>query len=521
MRCSLGALRLSLLSKHSWRESLLTYRQPQVLRMLFLGFSAGLPLLLIFGTLSVWLTQAGVNREIVTQFSWAALGYSFKFVWAPIVDKLPLPFLYARLGRRRSWLFLSQASIIAAIVWMAMTDPAQHVAIMAYAAVMLGFSAATQDIAIDAYRIESQTEDYQAAMAATYIAGYRIGMIMSGFFALKMISWFGATDVYEYAVWQKIFLVMACLMLVGVLATLMIPEPDVNRVRDTYLHSLFDYVRFLLLFVLSTSVFVFSFVHLNPASLINKLLMVDGGLAGPVSEFIAQVGRLSVAVSFAISAAYLCVSLGAVNKSMVRQTYIEPAADFFRRYKQGAIVILLLIGFYRISDIVLGVVANVFYLNLGFTPDNIADYAKLYGLIMTILGGFVGGILSVRFGVMRILLLGAILSAATNILFIFQAHLGNDLDFLKLVIAADNLSAGLAGAAFVAYLSSLTNISFTATQYAIFSSLMTLLPKVIGGYSGAIVNATNYQTFFLITALMGIPVILLIIYLIYRPPLTE
>jgi len=183
------------------------------------------------------------------------------------------------------------------------------------------------------------------------------------------------------------------------------------------------------------------------------------------------------------------------------------------------VFILLLIGFYRVSDIVLGVIANVFYLNVGFTPDEIANYAKLYGLIMTILGGFIGGVLSVRFGVLRILLLGAILSAATNILFIIQANIGNDLSFLKLVIAADNLSAGLAGAAFVAYLSSLTNVSFTATQYAIFSSLMTLLPKVIGGYSGAIVNATNYQTFFLITAIMGIPVILLIIYLIYRSPL--
>jgi PAT family beta-lactamase induction signal transducer AmpG len=300
-----------------------------------------------------------------------------------------------------------------------------------------------------------------------------------------------------------------------------IPEPDLNRARDTYLHSLLDYARFLVLFVLSTSMFVVGFVHLNPAPLLNQLLIHDGGLAGPIAEFIAQLARLSVALLLAVVAAYACIWLKVVNTIMVRQTYLEPVADFFRRYQKAAVVILLLIGFYRISDIVLGVIANVFYLNIGFTPDNIADYAKLYGLIMTILGGFIGGILSVRFGVMRILLLGAILSAATNILFIVQAHLGNDLDFLKLVIAADNLSAGLAGAAFVAYLSSLTNISFTATQYAIFSSLMTLLPKVIGGYSGAIVNATNYQTFFLITALMGIPVILLIIYLIYRPPLAE
>ncbi|MBI1423552.1 MAG: MFS transporter [Gammaproteobacteria bacterium] len=486
--------------------------------MFFLGFSAGLPYLLIFGTLSIWLTQAGINREIVTEFSWAALGYSFKFVWAPIVDKLPLPWLHAWLGRRRSWLLLAQLSIVSAIVWMSMTDPVGHVNVMAYAAILLGFSAATQDIAIDAYRIESQSEDYQAAMSATYIAGYRIGMIISGFFALKMNVWFGGGDAYVYAVWQKIFLIMAGLMLIGVITTLLIPEPDINRARDTYLHSLLDYARFLFLFAFATSIFILAFVYLNPAHMIDSLLVTKLGMGTTFSQFIAQVARLSIALLFAVVAAYSCVWLHVVNISMVKQTYLSPIADFFQRYKKTAVSILLLIGFYRVSDIVLGVVANVFYLDMGFSMDAIAEYGKLYGVVMTILGGFVGGILSVRYGVMRILLLGAVLSAATNVLFIVQANLGNDLDFLKFVIAADNLSAGLAGAAFVAYMSSLTNISFTATQYAIFSSLMTLLPKVIGGYSGSIVNATSYQTFFLITALMGIPVILLVIYLIYRAP---
>jgi len=507
---------LSLLSKHSWRESLLTYRQPQVVTMLFLGFSAGLPYILIFGTLSIWLTSAGIDRAVVTKFSWAALAFSFKFVWAPIVDKLPLPVLYTRLGRRRSWLLLSQSCIIAAILWMAMTDPASYVEVMAYAAVMLGFSAATQDIAIDAYRIESQSEDYQAAMSATYIAGYRIGMIVSGFVALKMIGWLGSVSGYDYLTWQKIFMFMAAMMLIGVITTLLIPEPSLNQQRDTYLHSLTDYLRFLLLFLITTGLFIYGFVELNPAPAITRLCTQQLGFNGPLAEFIAQLGRLVLALMTAFVAACLCVWSRLVNKTMVSQTYIEPLTDFFRRHHRTAVYILFLIGFYRISDIVLGTIANVFYLNIGFTPDNIADYAKLYGLIMTILGGFIGGVLSVRYSVMRILLLGAVLSAATNILFIVQANLGDDLAFLKFVIAADNLSAGIAGAAFVAYLSSLTNISFTATQYAIFSSLMTLLPKLIGGYSGAIVNATDYQTFFLITALMGIPVILLIIYLLYR-----
>lgn len=510
---------MSTLSRHSWRESLLTYRRPSVVRMLFLGFSAGLPFLLIFGTLSIWLTRAGINREIVTQFSWAALGYSFKFVWAPIIDKLPLPGLRQWLGRRRSWLLLAQLSIITAIVWMAMTDPASNVAVMAYAAVMLGFSAATQDICIDAYRIESDSEEYQAAMAATYIAGYRIGMIVAGFLALKMAVWFGGSDAYAYLVWQKIFLAMAGFMLIGVATTLLMPEPDINRQRDTYLHTLTDYLRFLLLFAIATSVFVLGFAEFNPAPAIEQAFQTSLGFTGPIAEFIAQVIRLMLSIGMAIAAAYLCVMMNMINTTMVRQTYIEPLADFFHRYKKTAIYILLLVGFYRVSDIVMGVITNVFYLNIGFSMDTIADYGKLYGLVMTIFGGFVGGVLCVRFGVLRILLLGAILSAATNLLFIDLANTGNSLALLKIVIAADNLSGGIAGAAFVAYLSSLTSISFTAMQYAIFSSLMTLMPKLIGGYSGAIVNTTSYQTFFLITALMGIPVILLIVFLIYRSPL--
>lgn len=509
---------MGLLSAHSWRESAATYTRPAVLRMLLLGFSAGLPLLLIFGTLSVWLTRAEVNRELVTQFSWAALGYSFKFVWAPLVDKLPLPVLHVLLGRRRSWLLVSQVLIITAIVWMAMTDPAHNVIFMAWAAVMLGFSAATQDICIDAYRIESQSAEYQAAMSATYIAGYRIGMIVSGFVALKMTGWLGAGLVYDYAVWQKIYLVMAGFMLVGVLTTLTMPEPVINRRKDTYLHSARDYVRFLGLFVIFTSVFIFGFAVLDPSAVISRFLIETFAWQDPVAGFVAQICRLSLALVLALGATYLSIIFHVVNRAMVRDTYIEPVADFFRRYGKFAALILLLIGLYRVSDIVLGVIANVFYLNIGFTEDNIADYAKLYGLIMTIVGGFAGGLLAMRFGVMRILLLGAILSAATNLLFMLMANIGSDLDLLKLVIAADNLSGGIAAAAFVAYLSSLTNVSFTATQYAIFSSLMTLIPKVLGGYSGAIVNATNYPTFFLITAVLGIPVVLLILYLMYRSP---
>jgi PAT family beta-lactamase induction signal transducer AmpG len=185
--------------------------------------------------------------------------------------------------------------------------------------------------------------------------------------------------------------------------------------------------------------------------------------------------------------------------------------DFFRRYGfQTSLLLLALIGVYRISDILLGVVSNLFYQDIGFSKEVIASVTKTFGLFMTLLGGFVGGTLTVRYGVLRMLFLGALLSSLTNLLFLLLAQAGANVPLLSLVIAADNLSAGLASAAFVAFLAGLTNISFTAMQYALFSSLMTLLPKLLGGYSGTMATAWGYERFFLATALLGLPVLGLI-----------
>jgi PAT family beta-lactamase induction signal transducer AmpG len=209
---------------------------------------------------------------------------------------------------------------------------------------------------------------------------------------------------------------------------------------------------------------------------------------------------------------YLLVKAGLVRYSMVENTYLKPIRDFFSRYGWSlAWILLALIGLYRISDIVLGVIANLFYQDMGYSKSEIASVAKTFGLLMTITGGFIGGLLALRFGVMRILLLGAVLSAATNLLFMLLASIGYDMFWLYIVISADNLSAGIASAAFVAFLSSLINVSFTAMQYAIFSSLMTLIPKMLGGYSGSMVDAIGYPSFFLVTAILGIPVLLLIL----------
>ena len=238
-------------------------------------------------------------------------------------------------------------------------------------------------------------------------------------------------------------------------------------------------------------------------------LFSNGYLASTVVEFL----RLILATIIAILIAKLLIFIGMVDQHQVNQAYIAPVTDFFDRYGLSlALTMLALIGLYRVSDIVLGVISNVFYQDLGFSKNTIASVVKSFGLGMSIIGGFVGGILALRFGVMRILFAGAVLSALTNILFIVLAKAGQDIALLYWVIAADNLSAGLASAAFVAFLSSLTNISFTAMQYAIFSSIMTLFPKVLGGYSGSIVEGIGYESFFLITALMGLPVLFLIVW---------
>ncbi len=499
--------------RRDWNTTIKAFLHPRVTTMLFLGFSAGIPILLIFSSLSLWLREAGVERAAVTFFSWAALGYSFKFVWAPLIDKLPLPFLTAKLGRRRAWMLVSQIAIIIAICWMAMTNPVQEgsLTLMAMAAVLLGFSSATQDVVIDAFRIESAETDLQALMSSTYIAGYRIGMLVAGAGALFIASYYGSSrETYNYNAWQTSYFIMAGMMLVGVLTTLIIPEPK-KRKSNEIIYSQRDYLLFLMLFISAVGGFIATFYFSIDIAKTSKNVLTDlfdnKYLAGSFVQFI----RLGLALIIAGIIAYSLVVAGLVNKKMVIETYVDPVKDFFKRYGYDlAVLLLLLIGLYRISDIVLGVISNVFYQDLGYTKVEIASVVKTFGLFMTIAGGFLGGLLSVRFGVLKILFLGALLSAGTNLLFMWLAQVGHSLPMLYLVISADNLSAGLASAAFIAFLSSLTNVSFTAVQYAIFSSLMTLLPKILGGYSGSMVDEVGYNNFFLITALMGIPVLILI-----------
>ena len=421
--------------RRSWRQAVSLYAQPASLRMLVLGFSAGLPLLLVLGTLSFRLREAGIDRSTIGYLSWVGLAYGFKWVWAPLVDRMPLPWLTARLGRRRSWLLLAQVVIALGLLGMAFNDPAQMLAPLVWCALAVAFGSATQDIALDAYRIESAAVEVQAALAASYQTGYRLAMIWAGAGVLWIAARAQGADAsgYAHAAWQSAYLVMALSVLPGMLTVLLSPEPVPQR--------------------------------LAPARSAGEWL---------------------------------------------RGALLDPLADFWRRYRWQAILVLALISVYRISDVVMGIMANPFYVDMGYTKDEVAAVTKVYGVVMTLVGAFVGGLLSSRLGVMRVLMLGAVLSAASNLLFAWLSGVGYDVTALILVVSADNLASGIASAAFIAYLSSLTNISYSATQYAILSSMMLLLPKFLAGFSGDFVNAHGYATFFHATAWLGAPVLVLV-----------
>ena len=402
--------------------------------MLALGFSAGLPLLLVLGTLSFWLREAGINRTTIGYLSWVALAYAFKWMWSPLVDRMPLPLLTRALGRRRSWLLLSQLMIMGGLVGMALSDPLTALNPIIWCALAVAFGSATQDIALDAFRIESADADHQAALAATYQTGYRLAMIWAGAGALWLAARVqGQVEGYMQQAWQVAYLVMAASMLVGMVTVLCSREP-------------------------------------NPAPLPPSKGLMD----------------------------------------WLRGALVAPFADFIRRYRWQAALVLSLIAVYRISDVVMGIMANPFYVDMGFSKDEVAAVTKVFGVVMTLLGAFVGGAMAMRWGVMRVLMLGAVLSAASNLLFAWLSTRGHDLTGLTLVVSADNLAGGIASAAFIAYLSSLTNVQYSATQYALFSSMMMLAPKWLAGFSGQFVDAYGYVYFFVGTACLGLPVLVLV-----------
>ncbi|MCK2182724.1 AmpG family muropeptide MFS transporter [Halomonas getboli] len=434
-------------SWRSWRSALSVYLRAPVLTMLFLGFSAGLPFLLVFSTLSAWLRSDGVEVAAIGFFAWIGILYSIKFFWAPVVDRLALPGLTRWLGQRRGWMLLAQAMIAAGLAGLSSLDPPNQLPLVALFALLVAFGSATQDISIDAFRIESAPEDLQAAMASTYIIGYRGGLIAAGAGALYLAS---------LVSWHAAYLAMAALMAVGMLTVLVRPEPERLALSTQLIHE----------------------------PRVRAFLRASRGRP-------AWLRRLGAWV------------IGAV---------VCPFTDFFARHGLKALWLLAFVAVFRISDLAMASMANPLYIDLGFSLEAIANVTNVFGIAMSIGGGLLGGLLVARYGVGPILILGACATTLTNLLFVALSLTGDSLPMLVITIVGDNLSNGLASAVFIAFLSGLTSRAYTATQYALFSSLMTLPGKFLSGFGGLLVEAHGYADFFLAASVLGLPAIALAVW---------
>ncbi len=427
-----------------WFDSCKVYADRRVLSLLFFGFASGLPLALTFGTLSVWLREVGVNKTTIGLFALMGTPYSVKFLWAPLVDRMPVPYLTRCLGRRRGWTIITQLVLMATITGLGATNPVAQPGLTAVLALLVAFWSATQDIVIDAYRVEILEERQYGAGAATIVLGYRIGMLVSGAGALYLATYIG---------WFAAYGVMAALMIVGVVTVLINPEPRVLKSRES----------------------------VEQEKRIVAYLAARPHLQGKKAQVLAWI-------------------YGAV---------ISPFADFMGR--RGWMVILLFILLYKFGDALAGVMSGPFYIELGFSKIQIGSISKAFGLGATIIGGVIGGIVVDRWGILKSLFVCGILQMFSNLMFAVLAMVGNDPRMLALTIAVENLSGGMGTAAFVAYLSSLCNVAYTATQYALLTSFMAFGRTLLSSSGGVLADHMDWISFFVLTTVAALPGLLLLV----------
>jgi PAT family beta-lactamase induction signal transducer AmpG len=439
--------------RRSWKEALLVYRQRPVLSMLFLGFSAGLPFYLVFSTLSAWLRQDGIERATIGMLAWVGLVYTLKFLWSPIVDRLRLPLLHRLLGKRRSWMLLAQLGIGAGLLNLAGSAPATDITHVAVGALFLAFCSATQDIAIDAWRIESASLDQQGAMVAAYQLGYRAALITGSAGALGIAQGYG---------WPTSYTVMAMLAGIGILTTFLVREPSAS---------------------------------------IRK----------------SAADREDRVVEWVNARPHWPQSLRNLGASFIAAV-VCPFTDYFARYGlRTAVITLLLISTYRLTEFTMGSMANPFYIDHGYSLGEIATVVKAIGLPVSMVGVIIAGFIVAKAGLRFALFLGSILIAASNLGFALLATTDVPLLLgLGLVNGLDNLAQGVHGTALIAFLSGLTSARYTATQYALFSSLYAIFGKLLEGTSGFVVDAIGYPSFFVYTASLSIPGLLLLAWLSRR-----
>lgn len=413
--------------KTSLIDAAKAYLTPRGLVMLTFGFSSGLPFYLIFQTLSIWLREDGVSRSEIGLFAWVGFAFTLKFLWAPILDRVPVPLLERRIGRRRAWMAVAQISVATTLIAMSFAQPAQSLFYVAIVAIAIAFSSATQDIAVDAWRIEAAPVAEQGMMAAMYQYGYRIGILASGTLALIIA---------DKVSWAVAYQAMAALMAIGLLTALFAPKIEAG--------------------------------HYEPPEKLPTL-------------------------------------------QAVRESVIGPFADFVKRYGGAAITILAFIAVYRIPDFVMGFMTGPLYVDIGYDKTDIGLIRGVIGPFATMFGVFIGGVILLRLNLTAALFIGVVAQSVSNLLYTWLALMPAHDAYLATAIIGDNIAYGFAGTVLIAYMSSLTNTAFTATQYALFSSFYALPGKFVGGFSGFIVDAVGYPWFFVYTALIGVPAALLIL----------
>lgn len=414
-----------------WANAAKIYADIRMLKMILLGFSSGFPYLLVFGTFNLWLKDAGVSLAAIGLFSLAKAPYSLKWIWSPIVDRINLP-LFGRLGRRRGWALFSQIALFLSLFGMAITNPSLNPWHMAIFAFLTTISSATQDIVLDAYRIESFNNREQGAGVAVFVLGYRLGTIFSGAGALFLAAIMSWEDVYK---------IMALGSLVGIITILLSKEPQTEKY-----------------------------------------------------------------VSSSIGQPFVKRAMGFVKRAVY-----NPLADFIKRPHWFGILVFVFL--YRMSDAYIAPMAYPFYDDMGFSKIEIASIIKIYGTLATIAGTLLGGIMVGRLGIIKSLFWCGILQGISNLIFVWQAHTGHNIYVLMTTISIENISGGLGTAAFVAYLSSLCNLSYTATQYALLSSFMSLARDVFAATSGFLATSVSWSVFFILTSLMSIPALIILYYL--------
>lgn len=409
-----------------------TYFTPMMLRLMVLGCFSGLPLALTASTMSAWLKDAGVDIKTIGLFAAVAVPYSLKFLWSPLVDAMPLPVLHNMLGRRRSWMVLSQLGLAVVMALMAFANPALDAGWLALLAVALAVCSASQDIVLDAYRVEAVPQQHLGHAVAMFTLGYRIGMLVSGAGALVLADMYG---------WQTTYLVMAALMISALLITLTAPEPQAAKRKATKKHT----------------------------------------------------------------------ALLARWQAWIADAVIAPFHDFMQR--SGWLWMVIFIASYKLGDAVLGVMTNPFLLEIGFTKTQIASVVKLYGFGATIAGTFVGGWVAQKYKLFWPLIACGFLHALTNLMFVVQAKVGADMTVLTLGITMENFTGGISSALLVVFISMLCNKQFTATQYALLSSLATVGRTMVSSGAGFVVAATGWEVFFIIAVLLALPSLVLLWYI--------